>query len=174
MLGVHAYWNGNNGREHYFLNKAVTEHPQDQRAWLDLAWYYDNMGDRLAAEEGDEDHSPPDPTPEYREALRYFNKAAALGASGFELNLARAQLADTLGEKRDAVAYAQEALRFAPEGGDADEAADIVIKWLHKTIDEGRGTPNRSENAEDRRKSIEKQRIQRLPLLVRWVFDLFW
>jgi tetratricopeptide (TPR) repeat protein len=172
-LGLLAYWTRNNNREEYFLNKAVTQNPRDPQAWLDLAWHYDYEGDRLADEEGDEDHAPPDPTPDYSEALRCFNRAAELGASGFEMNLARAQLADTLGEKRNAVAYAQEALRFAPTDGAADETADS-IEWLHKTIDEDRNSPNRSEVSIDRRKSTEKQRIQRLPLFVRWVFDLLW
>ena len=83
-FGLLAYWTRNHNREEYFLNKAVTEKPRDLQAWLDLASHYDYEVDRLAGEEGDEDHAAPNPTPKYSEALRSFNRAADLALTNME------------------------------------------------------------------------------------------
>jgi hypothetical protein len=172
-IGLLAYWHANGQREEYFLRKSVIEHPNDAGAWLELARHYSYEGDNLAADSGDEEHSAPDPTPLYREALDCLNQAVSLGAGGFKVHLARAQLADEIGEQQAAVAFGREALNLAPASSDssADRDEDDV-KWLRDMIARNAAAPPEIP-IEDNKKHVRDQRRQRIPGLLRWVFEVF-
>lgn len=161
VLGTSVFWQRDSGREYYFLHKAVEQNSQDREAWLDLANFYYSEGDRLASENGDENNPPPNPVPAYREALRCFDRAAELGATGFELNEAWTELADLLGDRHSASSYAQIALRFEPSDGEPDETRERVI-WLPKIIERENEPSTESER---------RNRVRRLPIFVRWVFE---
>jgi tetratricopeptide (TPR) repeat protein len=168
-IGLLAYWNANGQREEYFLRKNVIEHPKDASGWLDLARHYTYEGDKLAADSGDEDHSAPDPTPAYRQAVDCLNQAMSLGANGFKVYMARAQLADELGEQHEAASFGRQALNLAPAspGSSTDE-----VKWLQDMIARNAAASPKS-TLEDNVTRVRSQRRDRLPGLVRWVFEVF-
>jgi hypothetical protein len=170
VVGLLAYWQFAHNRREYRLRKTVVEHPTDMKAWLDLAWHYDDEG-TLAADSGDEDNNPPDPTPSYRAALECFKQAVDLGATGFEVQFARAQLADAVGEKRSSVSFGQEALRFAPSPTSSADRKDD-INWLHKMIARNAAAPTGLQGREDRERQVRDQRRHRLPRIIRWPLDL--
>src|ERR1700694_2224648 len=113
-IALLAHWSANGQREEYFLRKNVKEHPNDANAWLELAQHYSNEGDTLAADSGDEDHSAPDPTPSYSEALDCLNQDVSLGRGGYKVPPARAEPADKPGDQQKAVSFGREALNLAP------------------------------------------------------------
>ena len=139
---------------------------------FDLAWHYKDQGDTLAADPGDDDHGPPDPKPFYEEALDCINRAIELGATGFEVHFSRAQLADAVGNTQAAISFAQEALRFAPPDSRPDE--ENRVNWLRemtaRNID-ALTTLQEEEQRERERRRVRDRRRQRLPQIVRWVFD---
>lgn len=170
MIGIGAFvhWQSGSEREEYFLHKNTTEHPNDQNAWLDLAGYYNREGDRLADDPGDEEHGAPDPGPSYSEALRCFNRAVQLGASGFDVNFERATLADWLGEKQEAVVYAKEALAEAPPVSDDD-----AVKSLREVIARNAASQTELEQEADRKRLVHLSRRENLSAAVKWVFEVF-
>ena len=170
-IGVFVYWQAGGQRTEYFLNKSVIEHPNDEKAWLDLAWYYSDEGDRLANDPGDDEHSPPDPSPYYNKALSCFDRAVKLGAAGFDVNYERAVLADAVGKEQAAVEYGQEALRFASSNTSTTDDDDAV-KWLHKMIARNAIAPIEVEHEEDRKRLVRESRQDYLPGIVRWVFEV--
>jgi tetratricopeptide (TPR) repeat protein len=171
IVGLIAYWQFAHDRPEYVLRKTVIDHPLDRNAWLELAWHYKYEGDTLAADSGDEDHSPPDPTSSYQEALDCFNQAVHLGATGFEVQFARAQLSDAIGETQASVSFGRDALRFAPSpmsGGDGNDD----IKWLREMIARNAAAPTGPEGKEDRKQRVRDRRRKGLPGIARWPFDL--
>ena len=171
-VGVLGHGLANQGREEYFLRKNVTQHPNDSAAWVELARHYEYQGDVVANDSGDEDHKPGDPTPWYEDALDSINRAIELGASGFEVYFSRAKLADEVGQKRAAIGFAQEALRSAP--ADPIAKGNDNAKWLQEMVARNTSalpTLREEEQREHDRQQVLDRRQQRLPLIVRWVFD---
>src|SRR5207302_2633360 len=124
------------------------------------------------ADSGDENHAPPDPKPYYKDALDCMNRAVELGAAGFEVTFSRAQLADALGDTRTATAFAQEALKLAP-GESTPEGKDQVT-WLNDMMARNiKALPAllEEEQREQERQRVRDRRLQRLPGIVRWVFE---
>jgi tetratricopeptide (TPR) repeat protein len=173
-IGVFVFWQTGVQRTEYFLHKTVIEHPNDEKAWLDLGAFYSDEGDRLANEADDVDeegrhNSPPDPTPYYNEALNCLDRAVKLGATGFRVYYALAYVADAVGKEEAAVAYGQEGLRFASFNTSGAEEDDAV-KWLHEMI--ARNTQVTQQNRQwDREQLVRKSRQKNLPRIVRWVFE---
>jgi tetratricopeptide (TPR) repeat protein len=172
-LGVIVHWHAKGGQTWYFLHKAVAERPTDPNAWLDLAWQYKEEGERLEAEVGDEEHTPPDPTPSFQQALQCFNKSVEYGAYGFEVFSARAQVADRIGRSEDALAFAKQALRIAP-AVNSDKLAGLSIEILNDIVNCNSGMePNESESEALKEQSVRWARIKCLPSLINWVFYIF-
>lgn len=172
-FGLLAYWDASGHREAYFLRKSVVEHPRDASAWLELAHYYSYEGDKLAADSGDEDHAAPDPTPSYREALVCLDQVISLGTRGFDVYLARAQLADKLGEHQEAVSSGREALNLALVSiGSSSDREEDEVKWLQDMVSRNAAEPPKNP-LEGQRKRVRDQRRERLPGVVRWVFEVF-
>jgi hypothetical protein len=172
-LGLVALWGAGSQKDDYFLHKSVVEHPKDVGAWLDLAWHYQDKGDKIAADSGDEDHSPPDPTYLYREALDCLNHAVSLGAGGFEVHSARAQLADELGERQEAVSFGRQAPELAPASSDTSSGEEEGrVKRLSDLIAREAAVPLESDVEEHRQEHVRGRRREVLPEVVRWVFDL--
>jgi hypothetical protein len=170
LAGLFAYWQFAGDKPEYLLRKTVIQRPTDSNAWLDLARHYRYERDSLAADLGDEDHSPPDPTASYQEALDCFNHAVHLGATGFEVQLAGAQLADAVGEMQTSVSFARAALRFAPlPVSGADRSDDI--KWLREMIARNDVAPSGLQGQDANKLRVRRRRRQRLPGIVRWAFD---
>jgi len=168
-FGLLAFWSTSGQKAEYLLHRNVVEHPKDAGVWLDLASHYHDEGDRLAAEPGDEDHSPPDPTPSYKRALQYLNRAVSLGAGGFDVNFERAQLANEVGEREEAISFGKLALGQVPPSIDASspEMPDRV-QWLRGMI----ARNSAALPAMQEHQSVRRQRRESLPQSVRWVFDL--
>ncbi|HEX3683851.1 MAG TPA: hypothetical protein VHU83_15055 [Bryobacteraceae bacterium] len=169
--GLTAHWAANGQRAEYFLQKKVLDDPKNVAAWLDLAWHYKEEGDNLQDDSGDEDHSPPDPTPSYRESLNCLNKAISLGAGGFDIQYARAELADELGDKQDAAAFGRKALGLA-EGsrettGDEREGR---IEWLRDLIARNPSAESGNDARELTKQRVRYHRREGLPSGLRWVF----
>jgi hypothetical protein len=171
-IGVAAFFGANTNKAEYFLRKNVVEHPNDASAWLDLAWHYYDEGDQLAADSGDENHAPLDPTPSYREALDCLNEAVSLGVGGFDVQFARAQLADQLGKRLEAVSFGREALNLAPSSPNASASEEGDVKWLGDMVARNAASAQ-NDNGETLEESIRHRRRDGLPGIVRWVFDLF-
>jgi len=172
VVGVLAHWHANQDRGGYFLRKDIALHPNDPASWVELAGDYEYQGDVVANDPGDEDHGPGDPKPWYEDALESINRAVELGAGGFEVRFSRAKLADEVGQKKAAIAFAQEALQSAP----ADRTADgnDNVKWLQEMVARNISalpTLREEEQREQERQQVRDRRQQRLPLIVRWVFD---
>jgi len=147
------------------------QHPNDPAAWVQLAQHYEYEGDLVADDPGDEDHRPGDPTSWYEEALDSFNRAIELGARGFDVHFSRAELADAIGQNRDAVIFAQETLRLAP-GNPTPREADQV-KSLHEIFSRNVNdlpTFQEQEKREQEHK-IRDRRWNHLPRTVRRFFD---
>jgi tetratricopeptide (TPR) repeat protein len=167
-IGTFVHWQADRDRSEYFMWKNVTQHPNDPAAWLDLARHYEDQGDVLAGEAGDEDHQPADPRPYYEEALDSINRAIELGATGFEARFSRAKLADAIGENQAAVLYAQEALQNAPP-----EECDQV-RWLREMMamhNDALITSHETRHREEQSRRVRDRRRGRLPRIVRWAFD---
>jgi hypothetical protein len=172
LVGLLALGHANQDREEYFLRKDVALHPNDSAAWVELARHYEYQGDVVANDPGDENHGPGDPKPWYEDALESINRAIELGAGGFKVRSSRAKLADEVGQKKAAIAFAQEALQSASSGATADSNPDV--KWLQEMM--ARNTSALPELQEDEKSEQERQRIRdrrrrRLPWILRWVFD---
>jgi hypothetical protein len=172
-IGLFAFWEAGSKKSEYFLRKNVVQHPKDVSAWLDLASHYYNEGEKLAADSGDEDHAPPDPAPSYREALDCLDQAVSLGATGFEVQFARAQLADELGERQKAMFLGQDAVNLAPPLSDVSDTKETDrVKWLRDMIARNAAAPLASDVEENRQERVRDQRRDELPGIVRWVFKL--
>lgn len=164
-----AYWGANGRAAEYFLRKKVMQAPKDPNAWLELGWHYSDEGDKLAADPGDDDHPAPDPTPSYSEALECLNQAVSLGAGGFEVQASRAQLADAIGEKQDAVSFGRQALNLAPSPSDSSSEEDV--KWLREMISRNAAAPSESQRKSDRIQQVRDERRERVPGILRFWFE---
>lgn len=172
VIAMLIHWHAGQGRTAHSLEKETGEHPNDPNAWLDLARYYKDQADTLAADSGHEDHAPPNPKPYYEDALHSMNRAVELGAGGFEVNFSRAQVADALGNARAAIAFAQEALKFAP--GESTPEGKDQITWLNDMIARNKNSLAALQEEEQRlqeRQRARDRRRQHLPWVVRWIFD---
>ena len=175
-ISLFVHWNAGGKRTKYFLAKGVREHPNEPNPWLDFGYYYIDKGRSLANSPGDTEHGSPDPSQSYREALRCLNLAVELGASGYEVNLERAEAADIVGEKHAALIYGQIALEKSSTEPPSEYLQDEV-KWLHKMIAQDAGLPDVQEKAEENKQNharqIRRQRIESLPAFARWLFKFF-
>ena len=151
------------------MRKQVVQRPKDLSAWLDLGWHYKHEGDALAADSGDGDHSPPDPTPSYSEALECFNRAAELGATGFAVRSSQALLADAIGEKQAAKSFAEEALRITPSDSHGNEDE---VRLLQEIVARDVPSPTAFQEEQDRQKRVRDRRRESLPRVLRWPLDL--
>jgi tetratricopeptide (TPR) repeat protein len=165
-ITLFAYWGASGQKTEYFLRKKVMQVPKDPNAWLELGWHYSDEGNKLADDPGDETHAAPDPTPLYSEALECLNQAVSLGAGGYEVQMARAQLADAIGEKQDAVSFGREALNLAP--APSDSSSEEEMKWLREMISRNAAAPRRKN---DRIRQVRDERRQRLPGILRFWFE---
>ncbi len=171
-IGLLVLW-GAGSKAEYLLHKNFVEHPKDANAWLRLAAHYHEEAERLEATSGDEDNAPPDPMPSYRAALNCLNKAADLGAGSFEVHCARAQLAEMLGERRDAVTFGRQALSLAPVSRDASaEENEKSVKWLNEMLARNASVESDSQSDENSPERVRGHRRDALPGIVRWVFRL--
>ena len=153
-----SFWDAGHGRTEYLLRKAVTERPRDVGAWMDLGWHYKSEGERLESESGD-DSSPPDPGPLYREALDCLNQAVSLGADGFNVHLARAQLADALGDKKRATVYGRNALAVAlSSSGRPASPKNDDIAWLRDMLARSNSTESEDNANESSRRHVQMER----------------
>ena len=169
-LGILVHWHAGSSRSSYFLYKAVRDNPNDRNAWLKLAWDHYYQAEELEGEDGDENSSPPDPTPDYQEALEYFGKAVDLGAGGFDVYSARADAADHAGERQKARILAEQALRNAPSGT-GDENVRACIEKLKEIVNRNSQTALQHIKEEPtRKKAIRAVRLQHLPRLLSWPF----
>jgi len=168
-LAVLQYWRVERGRDYFFLSKEVREHANDATAWLNFGWHNYFEGYKLQSDPGDEDHSPPDPTPSFTEALRCFNRAILLGERGFDTYSARAEMAHELGKKEESILFAQEALRIVGSDTTSDENAQ-QIQRLREIIVRDSAQPNPEQINEQ---VVKAERRQKLPEIVRWVYDYF-
>ena len=173
LIGTFVSWQTRRDKPEYFLRKAVVEHPNDVTAWLKLASHYRDEGDVLANDSGDEADSPPDPTPSYQEALDCINRAVDLGARGFEVDLARAQLADAVGDRRASVLYARDALSHGPPSAIPEGDRNEEIKWLREMITRNDAAPSADEAIEARERRVRDERLNRLPGALRWASEIF-
>jgi hypothetical protein len=165
VCGIFIQWRANGRLPEYSLRRNVTEHTRDPQAWLDLAGHYKDQGDALAIASDDEDRAP-DPTPYYQEALDCTNRAIQVGATGFDFYLIGAQLADSVGQSKAALSFAQEAHRFST--GSTPDAQD-EIKWLREVVARNTDAPA-SLTEEERQRRVRAVRRERLPAVVRWIF----
>ena len=173
-LGLAALWSANGQRAEYFLRKRVMEHPQDSGAWIQLAWHYKDEGDDMEGDSGDEDHAPQDPTMSYREALECLNRAVSLGADGFNVQFARAELADALGQKQDAASFGRKALDLALNSADISPTErDDQIKRLREMAARNVSSGPQKDAPENTRVKVRNRRRDGLPSILRWPFQFF-
>lgn len=173
-LGVVVHWHAQSKREEYFLQREVVERSDDPNAWLKLAWYYKYKGDDVANEMGPEDGPPPDPTPWYKVASACFDKAGELGAGGYDFLLARAEVADAIGDHDKAVRYGLDALQANPGKRKASKV-ERDRKWLREMIARNPAALNQKRAIKrdvkaEREDAVRAARVANLPWIVRWVF----
>jgi hypothetical protein len=170
-ISLLAYWGANGQKAEYFLRKKVMQDSKNPAAWLQLARHYSNEGDKLATDPGDEDHAAPDPTPLYSEALDCLDQAVTLVAGGFTVQMDRAQLADAIDDKEDAVSFGRQAMNLAPAA--PDSAMEEDVKWLREMISRNAAAPTKSQRKNNRIEHIRDRRRERLPAMVQFVFEDF-
>jgi tetratricopeptide (TPR) repeat protein len=170
-IALFVYWHAGSMSVEYFLRKNVVRRPDDRKAWLDLAWHYADKADTYASYEGDAEYTPPDPAPYYEKALECFNRAVELGDGGFQTHLARAQIADNLGKKAEAIAYGEIALNIAP----LDERQEIrdQIKALREMLARNSDSATSQKEDEEKKARIRRERLETLPPIIRWGVSIF-
>jgi hypothetical protein len=164
-VAAFVYWHAGALGVEYFLRKDVAKHPGDKNAWLNLAWHYADTANSYASYEGDDEYSPPDPTPYYEKALECFNRAVELGERGFQAHLARAQIADGLNKKREARSYGELALDLAPAGETGEVKSHI--DWLREMIARNGDSAISQQDDEESKALVRSERLASLPPIIR-------
>lgn len=169
ILAGLEYWRAESSREHYFAEKSVRESPADADSWLNLGWQYLVEANKEESQANDDEQARSNPKATYSEALDCFQRAISLGADDFETYFGGAGAADGAGKSKLAVEYAKRALAMAGED-DHSEGEAQEIQML--TEIEKRNAAEPTEEDVHRLK-VRGQRFDRVPRVVKWVFELF-